>query len=249
MNVSSTCAVGILAAATLLLGGCGEPRSAIDTVPVGPEDDVFIGQTPYALDHSVVVLRNCPPAVQSDGAIVLTGGRELVVVTPNAWRGYTGTAMTTEEADRRIRRANNAAAASRRLSTAVTNTDDALEDLTETLQRTYDPHYRPAAPVRPKGKAAVANDTAPTPPATVGTGTTLPANTSPEPALVTPNAQPAPTPPAIPSPTQAPEAHAEEPTPWNAADVEAQRKALEQIKQPQPAAPLLPEAPAKGSAP
>jgi hypothetical protein len=135
--------LSVLLIAGLLASGCSS-RSAVDTVTLSPEEDVFLAQSPYALDSSVVVLAKVPPARYQGGAIVLTGGRELVVVSPHAWRGYTGTALTTEEAVQRTQRAEQTGVESAKVAQAMNDLNRELERLRGRLQEGY-----PAKPVPP----------------------------------------------------------------------------------------------------
>ena len=129
-----------LCAIALLMGGC-DSRSAKDTVNVKDEDDIFLGQSPYGLDQSVVVLARVPQAIYSGGAIVLTGGRELVIVQPHAWRGYTGLALTAEEAQQQTLRAKQTTTAAEDLNGAMEELNRALGNYKTSVQDSYREHH------------------------------------------------------------------------------------------------------------
>lgn len=151
----------IAALCGLAISGCSS-RSAIDTVQLSPEDDVFLGQSPYGLDSSVVVLAKVPAAKYQGGAIVLTGGRELLIVQPHAWRGYTGTAVTTEEAGQRTQRAAQTGVASERVSQALSDLNRELQRFKGQLQDDYQtkapPSPAPEHPVMPTSAIPVEAD-------------------------------------------------------------------------------------------
>ena len=137
---SSRLSLTIIGAVLVSIVGC-QSRSAVDTIQLQPEDDVFLAQSPYGLDSSVVVLAKVPPARYQNGCITLTGGRELVIVQPNAWRGYTGQALTTEESQQRINRAEETGAASKRLRSALEDLNRELVSFKATVQDGY--HAKP----------------------------------------------------------------------------------------------------------
>jgi hypothetical protein len=128
--------LAVLGVIAVALGGC-DSRSAKDTVTVSERDDVFLGQSPYGLDHSVVILARVPQAVYSGGAIVLTGGRELTIVQPQAWRGYTGLALTAEEATQRTNRAQQTDRAADDLNAAMDDLNRALGRYKTSVQDSY----------------------------------------------------------------------------------------------------------------
>lgn len=132
----------------VLLSACGEraPREAIDTVQVRDTDDVFLGQTPYGLDHSVVILARTPRASYQGGGIVISSGRELVIATPEAWRGYTGLALTTEEAMARVYRARETTAAAGAMAKALRDLNRELQRFNTTVQEGTVEHAATALP-------------------------------------------------------------------------------------------------------
>ncbi len=116
-------------AALAVLGGCGADRHASDDLPLTPqqEHDVFLASDNLGPDTDVIVLANVPKARYENGAIVLTGGKQLYVVQPHAWRTYTGTALSAEEAQREIARAE-------RLDVAIKDIAAAASELKQYLE-------------------------------------------------------------------------------------------------------------------
>jgi hypothetical protein len=107
------------------LSGCAARRAHnIDTIRLTPEQekDVFVASGNLGPETSVIVLSAAPKTRYENGAIVITGGRELHVVQPHAWRTYTGTAISAEEAARLIARAE-------RLEVAIRDVGAAASDL------------------------------------------------------------------------------------------------------------------------
>lgn len=126
-------------AATLI--GCGargetNPNN-IDAIYLTPEQerDVFIGQTRFGPEHSVIVLAQVPQVRYENGAIVLTGGREMEIVQPHAWREFTGTAVTVEEARRLVARAERLEQNISDMAVSAANLKSFLQDRSDIAHR------------------------------------------------------------------------------------------------------------------
>lgn len=122
------------------IAGCGDdPRGHhVDTIYLTPEQekDVFLASTDnLGPETSVVVLAEAPKARYVNGAIVISNGRELRVVQPHAWRTYTGTALSAEEARRMIDRAE-------RLDQSLRDVGAAADDLRRYLDERTDQSKR-----------------------------------------------------------------------------------------------------------
>lgn len=121
-------AIALIVPALALLAGCGARNEtnphAVDSIYLDEkqERDIFVSSNNLGPETSVVVLANVPKAKYENGAIVLTGGKQLMIVQPHAWRTYTGTAISTEEAERIINRAE-------RLDQTIRDLSDATSDL------------------------------------------------------------------------------------------------------------------------
>ena len=93
------------------------------------ERDLFIASSNLGPDTSVIIVSTVPKARYERGAIVLRpDGRELVVAQPNAWRAYTGTAISTEESRRLLQRADRLDQTVRDLGEAASDLRGYLED-------------------------------------------------------------------------------------------------------------------------
>ena len=126
---ASTARVTAGLAVAALLGGCGADRHARDDLPLTPqqEHDVFLASDNLGPDTDVIILANVPKARYENGAIVLTGGKQLYVVQPHAWRTYTGTALSAEEARGEVARAE-------RLEVAISDIAAAASELKRYLE-------------------------------------------------------------------------------------------------------------------
>src|SRR4051812_34103137 len=133
-------AVAIAGAIAAALAGCGDDARThhLDSIYLEPaqEKDVFVASTAgLGPDTDVVVLAEAPKARYQNGAIVLTGGRELAVVQPHAWRVYTGTAISTEEARRTIDRDERLDQAPRDVGAAADEMRKSLESRAENARK------------------------------------------------------------------------------------------------------------------
>ncbi|MFW5828723.1 MAG: hypothetical protein ACOCXA_00545 [Planctomycetota bacterium] len=116
--LSSIAASGTSLTLLALLGGCGDaPRQQVEKPFPGGYDDIVVQDThtrtmllaadpTFGPDHFVYASVKIPENYLADGAIHLTNGRELRIVSPHAFKAYTGTALSVEEAEDVIARAH-----------------------------------------------------------------------------------------------------------------------------------------------
>ena len=127
----------LLLVVALLGSGCGE-RADDGIVPLSAaQRAVFLASGTPGPDAEVLVVAQVPQARASGGAITLTGGQELEVVEPQAWRRSTGTALAVEEADRQLARMHD-------LDQALCALAGSTARLLEQLQTAPPPHPAPA---------------------------------------------------------------------------------------------------------
>jgi len=94
----------VLMLSAALASGCGERTDEAALPLTSAQRAVFLATGTPGPDAPVLVVATVPQARAAGGAIVLTGGQELEVVEPRAWRRATGTALAVEEADRQLLR-------------------------------------------------------------------------------------------------------------------------------------------------
>jgi len=130
-----------------LVSGCGE-RADDGRLPLtSAQRAVFVATGTPGPDAEVLVVAQVPQARATAGAIVLTGGQELEVVEPQAWRLSTGTALAVEEADRQLARMHD-------LDQALCALADSADHLIHQLQAAPQPYPAPAPPPRSRTHAA-----------------------------------------------------------------------------------------------
>ncbi len=137
-----------------VLVGCGE-RHACDTLALQPQQAhaLFLESEPPGPTSAVILLASVPPARLEHGVIELTGGTELRVVQPQAWRAATGTALSAEEAEREIAQA-------RGLTSALATVADAAEQLRAALAQAQHQAAIDRALEQRQEDAAIASDRA-----------------------------------------------------------------------------------------
>jgi hypothetical protein len=133
--------LAVLAAA---LCGCGDRpyQDGLD-LPPGDRTSRFIASGPLTPESAVLVLAQVPPLRYTGGVIEITGGSEMMVVQPQAWREYTGTALSVEEASRELSRARRLESTWQALGVSA---DELLEILHQRLDTPTLPPPSPPAP-------------------------------------------------------------------------------------------------------
>jgi hypothetical protein len=133
-------ALPALLVATLALTACGgSGRSAADIHPREGYDDLVVQDShtrtmllaadpTFGPDHFVYASVKIPENYLADGAIHLTNGRELRIVSPHAFKAYSGKALTVEEAEDVIARARTLDASADEFLVLVRTMRKVLED-------------------------------------------------------------------------------------------------------------------------
>jgi hypothetical protein len=124
-----------------LFAGCASNPRSDDKLSVRPDDDIFIGQTPYGMDESVIVLARIPEAEVRGGAVTLTGGRTMVVAPPGVWRSYTGVAKSAEDARLDVQRSERLRKALALTEASLRDTEHRLNEMEENLSKSYRARY------------------------------------------------------------------------------------------------------------
>jgi hypothetical protein len=122
----------IMTGVVVLLNSCAQ-RGYQDGLELTDEQSHarFLASGELTPESDVVVLAQAPPLRYGGGVLEITGGSELMVVQPQAWREYTGTALSVEEASRELARA-------RRLEAALHDLGISASALLERLRKQAD---------------------------------------------------------------------------------------------------------------
>ena len=98
----------------------------------------------YGPDHVVMVSVRIPEAYYADGAVHLSGGREIHLVPPHAWNTYSGSALTASEAAEVIARAGAIDAASEEYLAGIRQLRALLEEQAVAVEDAKADAYRRA---------------------------------------------------------------------------------------------------------
>jgi hypothetical protein len=105
-----------------ILSGIGcTSRSTEDRIAqdAAARQEAFYATAPYGPSNSVVVMADVPRGQMSGGSIVITNGRQPIMIEPHAWRDHTGVAVNYVEAEQEVNEARKIHDAQAELANAV----------------------------------------------------------------------------------------------------------------------------------